>query len=226
MLCGKCKTPLQYKRYCPNCKKEVAWQDVVRGLKLGRGIYYVFEKGELEKLKPEKSDVIEILFFTDAELEPVYFNKNYYLVPTQEKEKAYFLMKQALEALNMKAVVRLIFKEKEYIGIVQPYRDGMLLTTLNYAYEIRDINKIEILKSKARISEKELALAKELIKKFYKKTIPIEEFKDTFAEKLKELIKKKMKGEKVVVEKVKKVVPEKNLMQALEATIKEVKVKK
>jgi len=220
LLCGKCKTPIQYKRWCPNCKKEVPWEDVVRGLEITKGNYFVLTKEKLEKLKPEKTDVIDIIEFVDkGMIDPIYFDKNYYVVPEKAKEKAYFLFQEVLEATAKIAIGRFVMREKEYLCAIESYKGGLLLVTLNYDYEIRDIKKVEELKVRPKLNKEELKLAKELINKLYEKEFDISEFKDTFAQKLKEVIKKSLKGEKIIVKK-EKAIPKKTLMAALKASIR------
>lgn len=222
ILHKKDKTPLQYKRWCPKCEEEVEWSDVVKGLEVRKGQYYVLSKKELEKLRPEKTNAIEIIQFIDAhQIDPIYFDKNYFTAPVNEKEKAYFLFKEVLESTAKVAVGRFVMKEKEYVCAIQSYKKGLLLTTLNYEYEIRDINKIPELSKDIKLKDEELKLAKQLINKMYDKEFDISDFKDSFAEELKEVLKKKEKGELIKIKEGKaKKVTKKNLVDALKASLK------
>ena len=191
LLCGKCHSPLRYKRWCDKCKKEVSWENVVKGIEYAKGKYFVVTKDVLRKLKPEKSDLIEIMFFIDkGSVDPIYVGKRYYVVPDKAGEKAYFLLKEVLQATAKIAVGKFVMKEKQYLCIIESYKQGLLLTTLNYAYEVRSIEDIEELKVSPKLSKKELMLAKELIKKLYEEEFDIAEIKDEFAEQLEEMIKK------------------------------------
>lgn len=219
LLCGECKTPLKYKRWCPKCKKEIPWTDTLRGLEITRGKFYTLTLDKLKELRPEKSDIIEIIAFIDAgTIDPILFNKHYYVVPESAKEKAYALFKEILSATAKAAIARIILHEKEHICMLSSYKKGILLTTLNYAYEVRDIDKIAELKTMAKLQKRELDLAKALIEKLYKKEFDISRFKDTFAEKLKEMIKRELKGERITIKRPK---PRKkvSLMEALKASI-------
>ncbi|RLE38846.1 Ku protein [Candidatus Woesearchaeota archaeon] len=222
LLCTKCHTPLHYRRFCPKCKKEIEWEDVVKGLEIAKGKYYVLTKEKIEKLKPEKSDIIEIIEFVDMnQIHPIYFDKSYYVAPIQKKEKAYFLFKEVLQDTAKVAIGRFIMREKEYICAIESYINGLLLTTLNYAYEIRDIKKIEELKNPPKLKEEELKLARQLINKLYEKEFDVSEFKDTFAQQLKRLIKKGIKTELIEeIKATKKHKKEPTLMEALKASIK------
>jgi DNA end-binding protein Ku len=204
---------------CSKCGREVGWQNVAKGLELAKGKYYIISKEEFEKIKPRRTDYLEILEFIDLNVvDPLFFDSHYFAVPQKEREKAYFLFREALSAAAKAAIGVLVMHEKEHLVMLSPYKKGLLVTTLNYAYEIRDINQIEILKEEVSVSKKELELAKELIKKFYTKEFDIGKYKDTFAEKLKEAVRKKLRGEAIRVEK--KPEAEKNLMKALELSLK------
>lgn len=225
LLHKECYTPLKYKRYCPNCKVNVEWEDVVKGLEMKKNEYYVLTKEELEELKSERSETIEIQEFVGKEqLEPLYFSKTYFVVPSRKKEKAYFLFKYALDETGKVAIGRFVMREKEYTCSIESYKNGLILTTLNYTYELRDITKLEELKEKAKPTSKEKELAKELVSKFSVKEFDLEKYKDSFAEELKKIIRKKAKGEKIEVKPEKKPA-EKNLMKALEKSLEKKKEK-
>jgi DNA end-binding protein Ku len=212
--------PLHYKRWCDKCRQEVKWGDVVRGIEYAKTKFFPVSQETLEKLKPEKSDYIDIVEFVDANaIDPIYFDRHYFAAPEKEKEKAYFLFKEVLEATAKTAVGRMVMREKEHVVAIESYKKGLILTTLNYAYEIRDINKIEELKTPPQLTAEQLNLAKELINKLYEEEFDITKFKDTFAEQIKPLIRKMLKGEKVTVKKPRKL-PKKTLMQQLKASIK------
>ena len=214
LLCNKCHTPLRYKRWCPKCKKEVSWQNVVYGFEVQKGKWKVFTRQQLAKLKPKKADQIDILAFTTIDrFDPILFSKNYFIVPSQKKEKAYFLFREILNATAKVALGRMILHQKEYLVVIKPYKAGMLLTTLHYTYEIRNINKLVELKEKVKINKKEFDLAKRLIKNMLKEP-ELEKYQDTFEEKLKQIIIGKV--EKI---KPKKPKPEK-LMEALKLSVK------
>lgn len=220
LLHEKCKSPLKYKRYCPECEEEVEWEDVVKGLEVGKNKYKAFSKEKLEKLKPEKTSTIHIVEFIDkGQVDPIYLNKHYYCIPKQEKEKAYFLFKEVLQSSAKAAIGKFVMKSKEYICAIEPYKKGLLLTTLNYQSEIRDINKVEELQEKPRLKKDEKKLGKQLINKLTEKELDMSQFKATFTQELKKIMERIEKGEEVKVEKPKK--KKKNLVKALKASLDE-----
>lgn len=202
LLCKKCHTPIKYERWCRKCHKEVAWQDVVKGLKLDDGKYFIVTQEKLHELKPTKTDRIEIKEFIELDqIKFIYLEHHYYMGPEKLGEKAYFLFKKALEETSKVAIGQFVMRDKEYICAITPYGDGLLLTTLNYSYEIRDITTIAELRVQPKIDKAELQLAEKLIAQLTKKKFNLSTYKDTFAEELAKAIKKGKK-EKVVSDKV------------------------
>lgn len=218
LLHKKDNSPIKYKRFCEKENKEVEWKDISKGLEISKDKFLIMSKEEIEKLKPAKSDLIEIVEFIDTNhVDPIYFNSHYFMAPQKEKEKAYFLFKEVLQSTNKIAIARFTMKEKQHVAVISSYKNGLLLSTLNYSYEIKDIKGIEELKSPPELKKPEIKLAEELINKLYKPSFNIQEFKDEFLEQLKEAIKKKEKG---VIEIKEEVKPHKNLVEALKASLK------
>ena len=220
LLDAKSKTPIEYKRWCPVCSEEVEWKDVVKGLEIKKGEYYIFSKEELEKLKPEKTERIDIEEFVDSgSIDSVYYNKHYYAAPEKEGEKAFFLFKEVLLLTAKVAVGRFVMREKEYVCAIESYKNGLLLTTLNYSEEVRDIGQITELKKPPKLSLQEVELAKKLVAMMQRKELGMEKFHDTFAEDVKKAIKSKKKIEVEVAAKPKPT-KEKDLMQSLKMSLK------
>lgn len=215
-------SPIRYKKWCDDCNKEVKNEEITKGVEVGKNQFVVLEKEELDSIKPEKSQSIEILEFIDlVQLDPIYFNSHYYIGPERAKEKTFFLFKSALQETAKVAIGKFVMRQKEHICSILSYKSGLLLTTLNYSYEINDIDTIEELKDKPKLTEQELSLAEQLINKIYKKEFDITRYKDTFADSLKRIVQKKLKGEVITLEK--KAIPEtpeKNLIEALKASLK------
>lgn len=198
MLHNTCHTPLEYERWCPHCEKEIPWQDVVKGLKV-QDRYIVLTPETLKKLKPEKTDLISIVQCVNpADIEFIYFNQHYYCLPSKAlTDKAYYLFVEALNSTQKVAIARLVMKDKEHMCVIQPYHNGLLLTTLHYSYEIRDLKKLDqISKKRIATNAQELALAKQFITQLTKKNFSMQPFKDSFAEKLRRSIVQLQKGAK------------------------------
>jgi len=225
LLHQKCKTPIQYKRWCSTCQKEIAWSDIVKGFKLENGNYFILTKENLAKLKPEKTDYINIIEFIEKDsLDNIYSNQHYYVKPTKSSDKVFFLFETALRKTNKIAIGQFVLRDKEYICSIEPYKNILLLTTLNYAYEIKPIDlEIKI----PKVTTEEIKLAQELIKKLTIKKFDINKFKDSYAQKLKKRIHESAKKSGKKIKKTKKVIHETtspSLITTLKKSIKEPRI--
>lgn len=232
VLHAVCKTPLEYHRYCPKCKKEVDWEHVVKGLELPDGSFYIMTQEKFEKMKPETSDEIRIVEFADAEtIVPIYYDAHYYCAPHTITQAPYFLLKEAMEKLGKVAIARFVMREKEYVSCISPYQTGFLLSTLNYAYEINPISAIKELsvEVKTKVTKREEQLAQTLIKKMSTKKFDISKFKDTFAQQLQEQVKRMLAGKKLLKKKGAEAVIKKapkNITALLEESIQSLESKR
>ena len=219
LLCKDCMTPIRYERHCEGCEGPVDWDDTMKALDLGDGQYLPFSKEELDTIKPEKTDRIEIIEFVKGdEIEPIYYDKFYFCGPAKKTERSYFLLKQVLEDSEQVAIGRFVMREREYVAAIQSYRSGLLLATLSYSYEVRNIDDIETLAEPPKLKKQEMELARKLVDQLKQDELNLEEFKDEFAERLQEMIEKK---EKIVVEQPEEAAPfdEESLMEALQASL-------
>lgn len=228
MLCGTCNNPIHYKRWCDHCKKEVTWDNIVKGIKVKKDTYFVLTQEHIHRLKPTKTDAIDIQEFVDISLiEPIYLEKHYYLAPKKSREKAYFLFVKALNTTAKVAIGVFVMRDKEHVYVIWPYLNGLLLTTLNYAYEIKKIDAIETLKGAApKIAESELKLALKLIDMQTKKSFDLAKYKDHFAERLAAVIKKrKGKAKLLSEEKPRKITHDSILLTSLRASLEKPKAR-
>jgi len=218
LLCAKCKAPIKYNRVCTKCGMTLSWDQVVKGIEIRKGEYYVLTHKEIKSLRPESTNTIQILKFVDADsVDRIYFKKNYYVLPASGGEKAYHLFKEVLLSANKGAIGKFVMKEHEYICLITSYKSGLLLTTLHYEQELRHIEEFEELKAKPRLSPEEKRLANLLINKLSAKELDMSEYEDKFIKELKKDLKKKIEGKLVIKEKKKK--PTKNLIEALKASV-------
>jgi len=215
--------PLKYERVCTKDNKVVEWKDVVRGYEVSKEEFITFTKEELEAAKPESDRRIRLSKFVDFfSIDPVFFERSYILTPNESGE-AYQLLRMSLESLGKAGLGRITMRTKEYPALVHVYRGALVLTTLRYASEVADPRKLEDLKGLKEPGKDELELAAKIIKDLSGE-FKVSEFKDSYGEKLEELIQKKLKGEKVVIEKPAKE-EAKELMTALQETLSQLKKK-
>ena len=221
LLCPRDRSPIQFKRVCAKDKKEVPWNSILRGYEVEKGKYVALTNKDLETIEIKSGKAIEILRFVDLDkLDSVYFDKGYFLVPTEDSKKPYFLLLEALQANGKVAVGRVVMHEREHLVALRPYGNSILMETMHYADEVRDPSDFEELRKPVEVSSEELELAGQLIR-IMKKPFNLKEYKDRYQEALTELVEAKMKGKEEVFEpKVPEVEATKDLMEALKASIK------
>jgi DNA end-binding protein Ku len=222
MLHSKHHSPIRYKKWCDECQAEVPWDEIVKAVEVGKNKYLILTKEELASIKPARSHSIEVVAFIESgALDPIYVDSHYYVGPETENEKTYFLFKEVLQQSAKVAIGRFVMRDKEYLCSIESYREGILLTTLNYEYEIRDIKGIEELKKGPKLNAAELDLAKQLIERLAEREFSIKDYKDNFADELAKMVKKKESGDIISIEKVKlKITKEENLIEALKASLR------
>ena len=215
--------PLRYEKVCTKDSKVVPWPEVVKGYEVSKNQYVVFDKEELDAVKPESDKRIRIDKFIDyLSVDPVYFYSSYALMPDKSND-AYGLLLQALETIGKAGVGRITLRTKEYPVLVHAYKGALVLTTMRYGYDVVDPSSFEELKELKTPEKNELELAKKIIKDLSGE-FDISEYKDTYRAKVEELIKKKLKGETITVEKPPKE-EVKGLMAALQETLRQLEKK-
>ncbi len=222
----ECHTPLIYKRWCPKCEKEVAYEDIEKGYKITKEKYVVISKEDIEKLKLKTTKMIEIQEFVDAsQIDPLYLEKSYYVVPEEMGIKAYSLFVEALRVANKIAIGKVVMRNKEYLVALRAFKKGLVMHVLHYLGEVKDIEEFSELKHLVTIKEEELKLAQALISKLTEKELDLSKFKDNYTEALMKLIKAKAEGKEIKVEEAPKE-EVKGLMEALKASVEAVERKK
>jgi DNA end-binding protein Ku len=216
-------SPLKYQRVCIKEDKVIPWEDTVKGYEIRKNEFVVFTNEELKAARPESDQRIRIDKFIDYfSIDPVYFERSYILVPDKNSD-AYSLLLATLEKMGKAGAGKITLRTKEYPVIVHPYNGALVLTTLRYAYEVIDPRRLEEIKEIKEPKEEELDLAKKIISDLSGE-FDIEEYKDSFRQKIDELVKRKTKGETITVEKPVKE-EAKELMVALQETLKQLKKK-
>ena len=215
--------PLSYQKVCTKDGKVVPWAEVVKGYEVSKNQFVVFGKEELDAVKPESDKRIRIDKFIDyLGVDPVYFYSSYALMPDKSSD-AYGLLLQALETMGKAGVGRITLRTKEYPVLVHAYKGALVLTTMRYGYDVVDPSGFEELKELKSPQKNELYLAKKIIGDLSGE-FDITEYKDTYREKVEELIKTKLKGETITVTKPPKE-EVKGLMAALQETLKQLEKK-
>jgi DNA end-binding protein Ku len=206
---------------------EVAYEDIVKGYELTKEHYVVITPDELEALDPEKSRTIDIEDFVDlAEIDPIYYDHPYYLIPDKGAAKAYGLLLHAMEESDKVAVARVVLRSKEQLVAIRPAPGGVLMMeTMIFADEVVAPDEIEELPAAKdlKVSDREVKMAQQLIDSLSSDFEP-GKYRDEYREKVLELIERKAAGEEIAVQPEApepKKVPD--LMAALEASLAAVK---
>ena len=212
---------IRYKRVAEGTGDEVEYDDLVKGYEQSKGRFVIVTPEELEAVEPGKSRTIEIEDFVDLdEVDPIYFEKTYYLAPSGSgADKAYVLLRQAMEKANKVAIGRFVMRTKQYLVALRPAGKLLFLETMYFPDEIRATKELEGEVKGARVSDRELKVAEQLIDSLTTEWDP-GRYHDTYRERVLELIAQKAKGEEIVVEKAE--APESNvvdLLAALEASL-------
>lgn len=214
-LHDKCMHRIKYIKYCPHCKRDVKEQDIIKGYEFEKDNYLVFEKDELNKLKPENEKEIDVVAFVKIdEIDPIYFEKSYVL-ETENKSKAYTLFYEALKKTKKVALAKTVLGNKFYYCFLRFADFGIILTTLYFDEEVRTPDK-EIDKT---INPKELDLAIKLIDSLSAKFTP-EKYKDEYQDNIKKAIDDKLNGKEIKGAKKKPKTQVNDLMEALEKSLK------
>lgn len=214
------KQRIRYKKICGHCGKEVSQKDIIKGYQYDPDHYVIVTDEDLEKIKTEKDKSIQILHFAQLnQVSPVYYDKFYQVIPEAGGEKAFELLRASLMEEQKIAIGKTVLGTKESLLAIIPREEGLLLSTMFYEDEIKDLPKGY---SKPQLSDAELNMAKTLIKAM---DTPFEpsEYKDEYQIRLKKLIEDKIAGKDIVApveEKPDNVI---NLMDALKASIEQSK---
>jgi DNA end-binding protein Ku len=194
---GNCR--LRRKLYCPESGKEYDFNQTARGIEVGPEEYVLIEEREIKRLRPAKGRAMEIEQFVDLEaIDPVFYERVYYVRPGEDANKSYHLLVEAMHRTKKCAIARFVMRDREYLCVLRPLEDGLVLHTLHYADEVVPI--ADVLPrgvTRTRITNAELNIANELIKSMTK-PLELESFKDVYREELEELIDAKVKGKELV----------------------------
>lgn len=220
MLSKDDMAPIRYARIDSKSGKEVAWKDIVKGFQYAKGKYVVITDEDFAKASPEKSKTIDIVqFVKEEEIDPIFYEKPYYIIPDKKANKSYSLLVKALEETNTVGLAEFMLRNRVHICALKAYNGILLLNQMRYQEEVREVPEVE--KGKERISAKEVDLAVKLVNQLTEKFNPAA-FKDTYIEALKKVIKAKAAGKNIHIAEPKKTsATVKDLMEVLKQSLEE-----
>ena len=219
MLHSRCHTRIRYRKYCPHCEQEVGEEEIVRGYEYEKGRYVVLGEDELENLPGGAARNIALLDFVGLdEIDPVYYDKSYYLAPAEGGEKVYALLREALSASGRVGVARVAIRTKDSLAVLRVHGAALVMNTMFFPDEIRSPARLPELDFRVDLHKNEVGMALNLVESL---AAPFEpgKYQDERREAVLELIRAKVAGEKAVVAPPPR--PEKvvDLMEALKASI-------
>jgi DNA end-binding protein Ku len=171
MLHAKDEGRIKYERVCSVDGKPVPWDEIVKGYEFEKGEYVVLTDKDFAAVNPEATQSVDIVEFVELDkINPMFFDKPYYLEPTKQGRHAYALLREALAKTNRVAIARVVIRTKEYIAAVKPNNDALVLELMHWANEIVTADTLEIPGSE-KLPEKEMEMARMLID-----TMSVDEF--------------------------------------------------
>jgi DNA end-binding protein Ku len=208
------------KRFCSEEDKEVAWDEIGKGYEVNKGEYVVMDREEVEAAEPETARTIDIGDFVEIEeIDPIYFEKSYFLEPTDVGVKPFNLLRRALDETGRVAVAKVAIRTKERLATLRVYDSTMVLETMYWPDEIRSVDELELPSGKqADPQPREVDMARTLIDSLASHFDP-EQYKDEFRGALLDLIEQKMKNDQRSHKRRKPEPKVVDLMEALQASL-------
>ena len=192
--------PVGYQRINKKTGKEISKDDVVKGIEYKDGQYVVLSDEEIKSAYPKTTQTIEIeSFVSDAEIPMMYFERPYYIAPDKKAAKVYALLRETLRDMQQVGIARVVIQTKQHLAVLAPAGAGMVLNLLRWGEDVRSQEDLDLPPAGAKaagISDRELAMAKQLVKDMAGKWAP-DQFNDSFKEKIMALVERKVKEGKL-----------------------------
>lgn len=218
----ECGNPLSYVRKCSVCDKEVAWEEIGKGYEYEKGKFVLFDKEELDQLTEESTKNITILDFVDlTEIDPMYFQKTYYLSPDQAGTNAYRLLMEAMRQTGKIGIAKISIRSKSSLAAIRVLEECIVIETIYYPDEIRPVSQVPNLPEAGGVNDKELDMAKLLISQLSTAFEPAK-YTDDYRQRMLDLISHKIAGEEFHIVPARQETNVIDLMAALQASIEAV----
>jgi DNA end-binding protein Ku len=218
----KCQTRIVYKKWCPQCDREVSADEIVKGYEFERGQYVALDEADIKRVRPESTRIVQLQQVTSAgAIDPLLLEDAYFLAPDgKPAAESFAVMRDALE--GKAAIGTVAFHGRDRLVAVEPREAGMVMFTLRHEDDVRDIGKIpelDAVPDKAR--PQEIALAKRVLAE-YEGEIDFSKYRDTYEDALRQMIDAKIAGEEIVAAKTEAPPRVVNLMDALRKSLDQV----
>ena len=214
----ECKTRVRQPLYCPTCERMVERSEIVKGYEYEKGQYVLVEDEEVKKIAPPSASTMEIQEFVSlADVDPVYLDASYYMVPEDAGRKAYQLLVKTMEESGRAAIAKLAMHQREYVVLVRPHDNGLTLHTMYFADEVRSLPEYGR-QDEVKVKPEEIKLAKQLVESLAGDFDP-KKYHDEYRERLKGLLDAKLQGQEVTVAAQPQLAPVIDMMEALKASL-------
>lgn len=218
-LHNKCGGRVRQQYFCPTDEEVVERKDLVKGYEFAKDRYVVMDDEELAALTTKATNSVDIAEFIPVEaIDPIYYERSYFLGPDKGGDRPYKLLAEAMRETGRVALARYAARGKNYLVLLRPFGDGLVMQTLRYADEVKSFDEVPV--GEAELKPAELQLARQLIEQIAADTFNPEGYRDDSREQLREILRKKIEGEEITT------APEEpprgqiiDLMQALKASL-------
>ncbi|MFD2209893.1 Ku protein [Virgibacillus halophilus] len=226
----ECQSPIKYEKVCPVCDREIGNDEIVKAYEYAKNKFVVLDEEDLQALQKEQTDkAVEIIDFVKLEeIDPIYFEKSYYLSPNEGGTKAYALLRTALNDTGKIGIARMMIRSKEQMAVIRIYENTLVVETIHYPDEVRNVSEVPNVPEEIQTGKKELDTAKLLIDQLTT-TFDPEKYQDEYRIALLERIEeKKNNDETATAAEAVKPTPDNvtDLMAALQASIDKAKKEK
>jgi DNA end-binding protein Ku len=197
LLHAKDEGRIKYERICSIDQKPVPWDEIVKGYEYEKGQYVILTDEDFTKVNPEATQSVDILEFVELDkINPMFFDKPYYLEPTKQGRHAYALLRETLENTNRVAIARVVIRTKEYIAAVKPIEGALVLELMHWADEIVAPGTLEI-PSAEKLPEKEMQMARMLVDTMSVDEFEPEKFTNNYHDELLKMIEARAEGKEL-----------------------------
>src|SRR3954471_15070814 len=159
LLRGSDLSPVNYKRVAEADGKEVPWEEIVKGYEYEKGKFVVLKDEDFKRADIEATQSVDIVeFVTLEEIDPIFFDKPYYLEPDKKGAKAYALLREALTRANKVGIAKVVIKTRQHLAALKPEKNSLILELMHFAEELVPANSLQV-PAHVDISQKELSMA-------------------------------------------------------------------
>ena len=214
----KCGSRIKQQTFCPVCERVVERNELKKGFEVAKGKFVIVEDEEIKKIAPESSETMEILeFVRGSDIDPIYFDSSYFMVPEEAGKKAYELLFQTMEKSGYSAIAKIAMHQREYTVAIRPHDHGLTLHTMFYPEEVRAVPEYGR-DGSVQVRPQEVTLAEKLVEGLAADFDP-SKYHDEYQSQLTRLIEAKKEGLELKGSEPRRLAPVIDLMQALQQSL-------